>query len=53
MNILRNFLSNESGATALEYGLIIAATSVAILVSLQLAGDNLGVILSTISTALQ
>lgn len=36
-----HFFWNESGATAIEYGLIAAAVSVAIAVSLFLFGDHL------------
>ena len=31
MNMLKNFLTDESGATAIEYGLIAAGISVAII----------------------
>jgi pilus assembly protein Flp/PilA len=30
-NIVRNFIANESGATAIEYGLIAAGISLAII----------------------
>lgn len=53
MKTLRKFLINESGATALEYGLILAATSVVILVSLEQVGVSLGGILTIITNELQ
>lgn len=39
-NIL-NFLRNESGATAIEYGLIAAGIAVVIIGAVQLVGTNL------------
>ena len=40
-NIFSRFLKDESGATAIEYGLIAAILSVAIIGSLQGVRDNL------------
>lgn len=39
--LLVRFLRDESGATAIEYGLICAGIAVAILTALQVVGDNL------------
>jgi pilus assembly protein Flp/PilA len=39
--ILRKFLQDESGATAIEYGLIAAAISVAIIVVVGEIGEHL------------
>lgn len=41
MNLLARFLKEESGATAIEYGLIAFAIFFAILTSVQLIGDQL------------
>jgi pilus assembly protein Flp/PilA len=41
LQICRRFLKDESGATAIEYGLICAALAVAILTTLQALGTNL------------
>lgn len=41
MSFLRSFLADESGATAIEYGLIAALVSVAIIGILGTLGDNL------------
>jgi pilus assembly protein Flp/PilA len=41
MSTIRKFLKDESGATAIEYGLIAALVSVAIIAMLSLLGDNL------------
>jgi len=41
MNLLKSFLRNESGATAIEYGLIAAGIALAIIVAVQNAGTAL------------
>ena len=41
MNTLRRFLRDEAGATAIEYGLIAALVSVAVIGILGTLGDNL------------
>lgn len=40
-NLLKNFASDESGATAIEYGLIAAGISVAIITAVNLLGVKL------------
>ena len=54
-NLMSNFLRDESGATAIEYGLIVALVSVAAIVALTSLGGSLssifGVVSSTLSTA--
>jgi pilus assembly protein Flp/PilA len=52
MNMLRNFLSNESGATAIEYGLIAAGISVAIITVVAGVGSKLNTTFTSIQTAL-
>jgi len=47
--IVRKFVKNESGATAIEYGLIAALVSVAAVVALQNMGNSLQNIFSTVS----
>ncbi len=39
--MIRKFAADESGATAIEYGLIAAGISVAILTAVNLLGENL------------
>ena len=39
--LLSRFLANESGATAIEYGLIAAGIAVVIIAAVQLTGNNL------------
>lgn len=50
---LRAFLENESGATAIEYGLIAAAISCAIISVVQGVGANLKKTFGSVSTALK
>ena len=47
------FLKDESGATAIEYGLIAAGISVAIIAVVQGLGTNLKNTFSSVSTALK
>ncbi len=48
----RSFLSDETGATAIEYGLIAALVSVAAIVALQFMGNSLRLIFNAIGTEL-
>ena len=48
----RKFLKNESGAAAVEYGLITSGISVVIIPSVTGVGNKLNVIFTTIQTAL-
>jgi pilus assembly protein Flp/PilA len=52
MSIFTRFLKNESGATAIEYGLIAALVAVAIIAALQVLGSNLGAIFNQVSNNL-
>jgi pilus assembly protein Flp/PilA len=47
------FVKDESGATAIEYGLIAAGIAVAIIATVQALGTNLNTTFSTVSTALK
>ena len=51
-NKIRNFISNESGATAIEYGLIAGLVSVALITVLNTMSGSLGTTFTRISTAL-
>jgi pilus assembly protein Flp/PilA len=53
MSKLYAFLRNESGATAIEYGLIAAGISVAIIAVVQGLGSQLAVTFGKVSAALQ
>jgi pilus assembly protein Flp/PilA len=52
MNIFARFAQDESGATAIEYGLIAALISVAIITAASLLGGNLSNMFDTISAQL-
>ena len=47
------FLSDESGATAIEYGLIAAGISIAILAAVNGLGSNLNTMFNSINTSLK
>ena len=46
------FLKDESGATAIEYGLIAAGIAVAIIAAVGLLGDSLNEMFSKVDSAL-
>ena len=52
-NIFKKFVSNESGATAIEYGLIAALIAVVIITALTTLGSNLNTTFNTIATNLR
>jgi pilus assembly protein Flp/PilA len=51
--IFAKFLADESGATAIEYGLIAAGISIAIIVAVNGIGSNLNTKFSSINTSLK
>jgi pilus assembly protein Flp/PilA len=53
MNYLLNFVKDESGATAIEYGLIAAGISVAIIAVVQGLGSKLNTTFTSVQTALK
>ena len=53
MKKLLSFLKNESGATAIEYGLIAAGISIAIIAVVNGLGTQLNTTFSSISTQLR
>jgi pilus assembly protein Flp/PilA len=52
MSMFRRFVKDDSGATAIEYGLIAALVSVAIIVMLGTLGDNLNATFKTVADQL-
>jgi pilus assembly protein Flp/PilA len=46
-------LNNERGATAIEYGLIAASISIAIIVAVTTVGSNLNTTFTNVSNALK
>jgi pilus assembly protein Flp/PilA len=53
INTLRNIQSDDSGATAIEYGLIAALVSVAAITALTTMGQSLTTMYTTVSDTLQ
>ena len=52
-SLVTRFVKNESGATAIEYGLIAAGISVAIIAVVQGLGSKLNTTFGSVSTALK
>jgi pilus assembly protein Flp/PilA len=52
-SILKNFVADESGATAIEYGLIAAGIAIAIITAVNGVGSQLSTTFTTISTSLK
>ncbi len=50
--LVSRFFRDDSGATAIEYGLIAAGIAVVIIVTVQTAGTNLNTTFTTIAGAL-
>jgi len=53
MTILKQFLKDENGATAIEYGLIAAGIAIAIITAVNGVGSQLSTNFTTISTSLK
>ncbi len=51
-NLFSRFVNDESGATAIEYGLIAALISIAIIASAKALGTQLGTTFGVITTSL-
>jgi pilus assembly protein Flp/PilA len=52
-NLVSRFVKDESGATAIEYGLIAAGIAIAIITAVQGVGTKLSGNFTTISTSLK
>ena len=52
-NLVSRFVKDESGATAIEYGLIAAGIAIAIITAVQGVGGALSTNFGTISTSLK
>ena len=52
-SLISNFLKNETGATAIEYGLIAAGIAIAIITAVNGVGSALTGTLTNISTSLK
>jgi pilus assembly protein Flp/PilA len=53
MTIIKQFLRDEAGATAIEYGLIAALVAVVIITGLTAVGTKLSTTLTNVSTSLR
>ena len=53
MSTIYRFIKDESGATAIEYGLIAAGISVAIITAVGALGTGLNTTLTSVGTALK
>jgi len=51
--IITRFVRDESGATAIEYGLIAAGISVAIIAAVKTVGTNLNTTFTNVSNAIK
>jgi len=52
-NLVLKFWYNESGATAIEYGLIAAGISIAIIVAVNGLGSNLNSVFTSVNNSLK
>lgn len=52
-NLVKRFAKDESGATAVEYGLVAAGISVAIIAVMQGLGSKLNTTFSSVQSALK
>jgi pilus assembly protein Flp/PilA len=53
MNFVARFLKDENGATAIEYGLIAAGISIAILAAVNGLGSNLNNMFTSVNSSLK
>ncbi|GAA0779686.1 Flp family type IVb pilin [Roseibium denhamense] len=52
-SLLNRFIKDESGATAIEYGLIAGLLSIVIVGGVTAAGTSVGALFDSVDTALQ
>ena len=52
MNFIKNFIREEDGVTAIEYGLIAALIAVVIIASVTSVGTQLKAVFTSVATAL-
>ena len=52
MNAIKNFIKDEAGVTAIEYGLIAALIAVVIIISVKLVGTKLDATFANIAAQL-
>ena len=52
MTAIRNFLGNDSGATAIEYALIASLIAVVIITAVQMVGTKVSTVFNEVGAAL-
>ena len=52
-NLVERFIKSESGATAIEYGLMAAGISLAIMTAVATVGSNLAATFTSLETAVK
>jgi pilus assembly protein Flp/PilA len=52
-SLFRRFLRDDSGATAIEYGLIAAGIAVVIITAVQLVGTNLSTTFNSVANSVR
>ncbi len=52
-SLINSYIQDETGAAAIEYGLMAALVSVAVIVAVQLVGTNLNLLFMQIASKLQ
>jgi pilus assembly protein Flp/PilA len=52
-SLILSFFKNESGATAIEYGLIAAGIAIAIITAVNGVGSQLSTVFTNVSTSLK
>lgn len=52
MELINNFIRDEDGVTAIEYGLIAALIAIVIIAAVRLVGTNLDLVFDRIAAAL-
>jgi pilus assembly protein Flp/PilA len=53
MEMIKNFMQEEDGVTAIEYGLIAALIAVVIIAAVRLVGTNLKAVFNNVATNLK
>ncbi len=51
-NLVKNYINDESGATAIEYGLIAALVGIALIVGAGRLGESINTKFGTVATAI-
>jgi len=53
LKMIKNFIKNESGATAIEYGLLAALISVAAIVAMKFVGSQLSMTMAYVGSEMK